>query len=112
MRELFSRAWTAGSFPALIRETPELRKSILRRRIFLGFRRLPLYATVVASALGRGELIALALGWWVLARSRQVNRLGGPIPRRLGAVPVEMTIDVVMAAALGLGSARSKRVVV
>jgi GT2 family glycosyltransferase len=112
VRELVWRAWMAGGFPALVREVPELRATLLRQGIFLGYRRVPIYAGLLALALGRREIAALALLWWAGSRARRSRRQSGPIGRRLLAVPVEMGIDVVMAVGLLWGSARSRSVVV
>jgi glycosyltransferase involved in cell wall biosynthesis len=115
IRELLWRAWQTGGFPALVREAPELRSTVLRQGVFLGYRRLPLYAMVVAAIVGRGPLRpALAGGaalWWVVARARYVLRFRGSRKRRLAAVPVEMAIDAVTAASLIAGSTRSGSVV-
>ncbi|HLW16638.1 MAG TPA: glycosyltransferase, partial [Actinomycetota bacterium] len=51
--EALRRSWMAGAFPTLIREIPELRATMLRGGVFLGTRRIPLYAAIVSFLLGR-----------------------------------------------------------
>lgn len=116
LREYVVRYWIVSGFPALVREVPELRELLLRGRYFLGYRRLPLYATVAAALFTMRWPIrwiaALTTLWWVLARGREVRRRGGSRRRRAVAVPVEMAVDVVTAAALVKGSVRSRRLVI
>lgn len=106
--ELLSRAWMAGAFPALVREVPELRERLLRRRIVLGRSRLPAYGTLAALLTRRRPLIGLTLVWWVSSRARELRRSRGSHGDRLAAVPVEMAIDVVTGAALLWGSLRAR----
>ena len=109
--ELMKRAWIAGAFPSLVREVPELRETLLRRRYFLGYRRLPLYALAVALASDRGRLAALFGSWWFVERASEAFRKGGVGKKTLVTVPVELGIDAVTAVALLVGSARARRVV-
>jgi glycosyltransferase involved in cell wall biosynthesis len=112
VREMIRRAWLAGAFPGLVRDVPELRRMLLRGRIWLGTRRVPVYALVVCGALPWRVWLAPAAGaWWVLARVLQLWRSPGSAQRRLAAVPVEMTIDVVTAASLLAGSVRARTLV-
>jgi glycosyltransferase involved in cell wall biosynthesis len=113
--ELVWRAWMTGGFPALVREAPELRSTILRQGIFLGYRRAPVYALVGSLALGKGKarslLAAAAAGWWVVARTRYAMRFRGSLERRAAAVPLEMALDAVTAVSLLAGSVRSRTIV-
>lgn len=110
LREWVGRSWQMGAFPALFREAPELRSTLVRRRVFFGSRvREPLYATAIAIALRRPALVALAAGWWVLSRYRQTLRpTGWPLPQQLRALPPQLLLDVVQAAALLTGSVRAR----
>jgi len=109
--ELVRRAWMAGAFPALVRQVPELRKTQLQDRVFLGRRRIPMYATIAAALLGYRGLALLGLVWWVGLRSRDALR-GERVPVKAArGVAVECALDVVTAAALVAGSVRARNVV-
>jgi glycosyltransferase involved in cell wall biosynthesis len=109
--ELVWRSWMAGGFPALVREIPELRSTLLRHGVFLGYRRLPVYG-LGAAALTRSKwLTAGAAAYWALSRVRDGVKRDGPLGRKMVAVPVEMAVDVVTAASLLWGSARSRSIV-
>jgi glycosyltransferase involved in cell wall biosynthesis len=112
MREYVVRYWVVGSFPALVREVPELRDLLLRRKVFLGYRRVPLYATIVALISPFRWLAAATTLWWVVARARDVRRRGGSRSSQLAAVPVEMAVDAVSAVALVRGDFRARNVVI
>ena len=106
VEESLRRAWQMGAFPALVREVPELRETIVRRRVLFGVRsRLPAYATAAALLLRRPSLSTLALVWWATVRWRDMH--GAPWPRRLAYLPVEMAVDSVSGAAMLLGSIRA-----
>lgn len=111
VREMILREWATSGFPALIREVPELRATLLRHRVFLGTRRIPLYATIGAAATRSPWLSAAAAAWWVAARARDMLRRPGPRSRRAAAVAVELGVDAVTAAALVWGSIRTRTVV-
>jgi glycosyltransferase involved in cell wall biosynthesis len=112
IRELLWRAWLIGGFPELIRECPELRGTVLSQGVFLGKRRLPLYAAIVLLAAGQRGIAALATLGWAGAHGRRTFRQPGPLYRRLLAVPLEMLIDAISAVALLLGSVRTRSVVI
>ena len=66
---------------------------------------------IVGAALPwRLWLAPLAAVWWVFERARAVRRTPGSRLRRLIAVPVEMTTDVLTAATLIGGSIRSRTI--
>jgi glycosyltransferase involved in cell wall biosynthesis len=109
--ELLRRAWIAGAFPTLVREVPELRKTLLHAGIFLGRRRIPLYATLGALATRRRALSAAALAWWAVSRARDSKGAGATTRDLAVAIPVELAVDVVTAAALFVGSARARNIV-
>jgi hypothetical protein len=110
LRELFSRAWQVGAFPSLVREVPELRRTLLRRRVFLqDTSRVPLYAAATSAAFGWGAAAAVLLGWWVGSGLVKVATYWGePMSERLAAWPVELAIDATKAAALVAGSVRTR----
>lgn len=112
LREYVRRYWIVGSFPALVREVPELRDLLLKRRVFLGYRRLPLYATLVALLTPFRWVGVLTTLWWIATRTREVRRAGGRTRRQLAAVPIEMAVDVVTAVALGRGSVKARSLVI
>jgi hypothetical protein len=113
LADTFGRAWMVTVFPSLVREVPELRDGILFKRHFeLGPRtRVPLYVTVALLLARRPALAAGAGAWWVLARALDVRRHAGSRFEKLQAIPVELALDVVNAAALGVGSIRARRIV-
>ncbi|MGH2759616.1 MAG: glycosyltransferase family 2 protein [Actinomycetota bacterium] len=112
LREYVARNWIVGSFPALVREVPELRDLLLRRRVFLGYRRLPLYATVAALLTPFRWIAAAGALWWVVARALDVRRRGGGRRSQVVAVPVEMAVDAVSAVALVRGCVRARTIVI
>ncbi|MDQ2648021.1 MAG: glycosyltransferase family 2 protein [Actinomycetota bacterium] len=109
--ELVSRTLRAAAFPALVREVPELRGTLLRWGFQLGARsRLPLYASVVA-ALARQPRLALACAVaWVAVRLFDLRAFPVSWSRRLAALPVELGVDVLTAGALVAGSVKARRV--
>lgn len=114
LRELLWRAWQTGGFAELVREAPELRHTLLSQGMFLGHRRQPLYAAMLALLAGgqrRRPLMTAAVCWWAIARGRRVFRLRGARGLKLWAVTVEMAVDVITAIALVWGSARSRTLV-
>jgi glycosyltransferase involved in cell wall biosynthesis len=112
IREYVVRYWVVGSFPALVREVPELRDLLLRRKVFLGYRRVPLYATIAALISPYRWIAAATAVWWVVARAREVRRRGGSRGSQVVAVPVEMAVDAVSAVALVRGGIRARSLVI
>ena len=109
--EYIWREWVAGGFPSLVREAPELRGTLLRQGVFLSYRRVPLYVTVLALVLGGPRLALAACAVWAAARVRDLLPFGGAPSKKAAAVPVEMINDVVVATALIIGSVRSRTIV-
>ncbi len=112
VRDAMSRAWMVKGFPALVREVPELRDTLLERRILLGDgARLWLYAAVLLLLRGRGWLAGAALTGWAALRLRASS--ARPAGRRelLSVAPVELTADAVKAAALVVGSIEARTLV-
>jgi glycosyltransferase involved in cell wall biosynthesis len=111
-REAFSRALRVGAFPALVKEVPELRSTLLHRRWQLGPRtRLPVYGMALALLVGRPKFAAACLTWWVAIRMQELRRYPVPWARRLAVLPVEMGLDVLTAGALAAGSISARTVV-
>jgi hypothetical protein len=99
----------AAAFPALVREVPELRSTLLRHRLFLGgSTRVGLYVATVAYMLRRRRLAAGAVGWWVAAHARTLR--GAPWPHRLWTLPLALALDALTGAALVTGSLRARSV--
>jgi hypothetical protein len=97
----------AGAFPALVREIPELRDSLLTRRIFLGPPRVALYGAALAVVIGwRRSALALAGVWAVQHYRRLVRSLDSH--RALRLLPLSLALDVVTAGALVSGSVRTR----
>ena len=111
-RESLRRAWSTGAFPALVREVPELRSTMLVGGVFLeGPGRVGLYAAVVGAAAGRRRLAAMALLAWAACRARRVLAQEGSPARAVGALPLDLAADSVTAGALVLGSVRARTAV-
>jgi glycosyltransferase involved in cell wall biosynthesis len=109
LRESLSRAWMAGAFPALVREVPELRETLVRHGFLFGPRsRLPVYATTIALVARRPLAVGVSVGWWGAARWRDLRRQGGSRRERVLALPEEMLLDVVVAVALLTGGIRAR----
>jgi hypothetical protein len=111
--EALSRAWMAGAFPALVRETPELRgTALLRHGVSLGARsRLPVYAAALALASRRRGAATVAVAAWVRSALRELEQVPGSRRTRLAGLPVIMAKDVIVATALVAGSARARTLV-
>lgn len=108
LRDHFSRTAQAGAFPALVKEIPELRTTFLSRRVFLGpATRLPLYVVPVllVARLWWPALVGVVV--WALVHLVRVMRRPDPIKRKVLAFPIVLATDVVTAAALLVGSART-----
>jgi hypothetical protein len=108
--ELVSRTLRVAAFPALFREVPELRRTMVRGRWQLGVRtRLPIYVGVIALLLGQ-PLVVLGCGLgWVGLRLLELRDLPVSWARRVAALPAEMALDVLTAVALVAGSVKARR---
>jgi glycosyltransferase involved in cell wall biosynthesis len=105
-RGAVSRAWQAGGFPALVREVPELRETLLDHRYLLGRRgQLWLLGAVAAAVLRRPRLAVLAGGLWVRAHARRIDRTTDRWPVELVGV---LALDAVSEAALLAGAVRAR----
>jgi cellulose synthase/poly-beta-1,6-N-acetylglucosamine synthase-like glycosyltransferase len=107
-KELMSRTAQVAAFPAMTKEIPELRGTLMRHRIFLGdCSRVPMYATAFFLALRQRPLAGAAFGWWVAWRLRRLRQSSHSTATLLPLLPAEMAIDVTMAGALLVGSIRA-----
>ena len=110
-RDMLSRTARVAAFPAMIKEIPELRRTLLRWGWQLGDRtRLPTYATVLSLATRRPAIIGACLAVWAAVRLQELRRFPIPWRRRLQVLPVEMGLDVLTAAALVVGSAKARSI--
>jgi glycosyltransferase involved in cell wall biosynthesis len=108
-RDSLSRAWMMAAFPAVVRELPELRAKLMHHGVLWGPRsRVPVYVTAAAVAARKPWAAAGGVGWWAASRLVELRRQPAPWPDRLRALPQEMLMDVVQAAALVVGSARAR----
>jgi glycosyltransferase involved in cell wall biosynthesis len=108
--EVLRRAWSVGAFPGLVREVPELRQTLLVDGLWLGGRwRAPLYAAVLAAAVGRAPLSMAGVAVWAVARGRRNRRVEPDLRRFVKTLPVDLCCDAVAAAALAAGSVRARR---
>lgn len=111
VRDQLSRTLQAAAFPALVREVPELRDTLLRRRVLLGPTRPPLYGALLLLAAGRPRPAAVLLGAWVAGHWRGSRRTEPSRKRCAKALPVLLATDVLLAGSLVSGSVRSRTVV-
>jgi glycosyltransferase involved in cell wall biosynthesis len=114
LRELFYREWIVGGFPRLLREVPELRWTLIRRRIVLGYTgpRLWVYPALLVLVPPLRLLGVAGMIVWVGARTRALVKRPGSLGQRLRALPIEMALDLTRAAALMLGSALARKLVI
>jgi glycosyltransferase involved in cell wall biosynthesis len=112
VRESFSRAWHQAAFPALVKDVPELRHTMVRGGVFFAGRsRVPVYATAALALTGRRRLATLAAAGWIGLRARELWRVPGDRSRNLSYLPLELVLDAVTAAAFVVGSARAHTVI-
>ena len=104
-----SRAWQAGAFPALVREVPELRETLLHHRVLLGRRRQGWLLLAVPFVFVRKPALAFgALLPWLWHHANRVERADARWPVRAGVV---LGLEVVTETALVAGSVRARSVV-
>ena len=110
-RDMLSRTARVAAFPALVKEVPELRETLLRWGWQLGQRtRVPTYLTLLALLTRRPVLIGGCLAWWAAVRLDELRRFPIPWRQRMQVLPVEMGLDVLTAGALVVGSVRARSV--
>jgi hypothetical protein len=107
LKDHFSRTAQVGAFPALIKEVPELRRTLLNRRVFLGVSRVPLYLAAIALLLLQPLIAAGFAAWWALAHWIAISEREPSIKRRVLAWPIVLATDAFTAGALLVGSVRS-----
>lgn len=109
-RDSIRRAWMAGAFPALVREVPELRETLLRRRFLLGkSTRIPIYLAALALPL-RPKASAALGAFWLGSHVRRLPRDGRVAPS-IKRLAFQLAVDGTTAAALAVGCVRSRTVV-
>lgn len=109
-RSAVSRAWQAGAFPALVREVPALRRTLLRRGWLLGDRKqLWLLGGAAAVLLGNRALGAGLVTRWVAHHARRIDRSDRRWPAQLAVL---LGLEVITEAALVTGSVRTRTTVV
>lgn len=109
--ETLSRTVRVAAFPAMVRDVPELRTTLLRWGWQLGRRsRLPVYSLAAAAVARNRTGVAVAGAWWVGARLAELRRFPIGWDERLRVLPAEMAVDVVMASALVVGSVRARSI--
>ena len=80
-----------AAFPALVREVPELRRTLLKGRVFLGPQnRLPVYAAAAAAILHSRALLIAATGWWTYERVKDQRSAAGRWHEKLLALRAEL----------------------
>jgi len=110
--DLLRRTWMLGSQPSLMKLVPELRATLLNRRVFYQERgRAMVYVMVIGVALRRRGLAVGALGVWAAARLRRHLAEGTGIGESIAALPVELVVDGILTAALVRGSLAARTVV-
>jgi hypothetical protein len=105
-----SRAWMAGAFPALVREVPELRSTLLSHRTLLDPDRIGLYVGALGTILGQRTLGAVGLTWWLGRRALDARKRPGA-SGALVTFLANLALDTTSATALVAGSLRSRTVV-
>lgn len=110
LREWLGRGWQVGAFPQLVREVPELRQTVVRHGVLFSHRsRVPVYAFGAAALTRRPALVAAAGAWWAAHRFRATLRPAPmPVADRVRALPAQLLLDAVHAAALVTGSVRAR----
>lgn len=110
LRDWLSRSVQAAAFPALVREVPELRRTMVRHGVLFTHRsRVPVYATAAALAARRPAIVVGTTAWWALHRYRHTVRPTDLTrPDKVRALPAQMLLDAVQAGALVVGSARAR----
>lgn len=106
--DMLSRTSRVAAFPAMVRDVPELRRTLCRHWIQLGERnRLPTYATFAALVARRRALAMGATAVWAALRLRELRRFPISTRRQLELLPIEMAIDATTATSLVIGSIRA-----
>lgn len=110
--ETLSRELMIGAFPALVREVPELRRTLLKGGVMLGPpNRIPIYAILFFSVVGWSGWIPVGLAWWIALRLRPDPSSEQLALERISHLPLQFAVDATGAFALLLGSVRARRLV-
>ena len=110
--EWFSRAVQMAAFPGLVKEVPELRRTLLRYGFYLRPRnRVPVYLTFVSVLVRSRRLSAFAFAFWILSGLRTLRQVQSRWPRNIAWLPAEMALDGVVSVSLIVGSIRARCIV-
>lgn len=111
-QETLSRELMIGAFPALVREVPELRRTLLKRGVMLGPpNRVPIYAMLLFSMLGWTGWVPVGLACWIALRLRRDPTSEQLALERMSHLPMQFAVDATGALALLLGSVKARRLV-
>src|SRR5581483_1151611 len=112
LRDVLRRNWMGGGIPALVRDVPELRATMLRGRLFFGQRsRSLVYVMAAAVMVGRPRVALAALAGWAALRLRSDRAAGVTIADAARSLPAELAKDAVFTASLLRWSAQSRTLV-
>ena len=113
LREWVSRGVMLGSFPAIVRELPELRPTLLPRGVlFQQYARVPLYlAAGAGAARSATRRRPRSRSVWPVLKLGELRRARVTLAASVPALPALFVVDVVNAAALAAGSVRARTVV-
>ncbi len=114
LREIFYREWVVGGFPRLLHEVPELRRTLIRKRVVLGEpgARLWVYSALLLLVPPLQPVGVAGVLLWIVLRASALMRRPGSLLRRVIALPVDLALDLTRAAALALGSVRARTLVI
>ena len=111
--DVLRRNWMGGGIPTLIREVPELRRTMLRGGVFYGQRsRVLVYVIVASLLLRRPRVAAAALMCWAGLRLQGGRTSGTSLTDVARSLPGEFAKDVVFTASLLRWSVQSRTLVV
>jgi glycosyltransferase involved in cell wall biosynthesis len=112
LKDTLSRLLQVAAFPAMVKELPELRGTLMEANMFLGdYTRLPLYLAAASLFARRRNLALFAASWWVASKIETLRRSPYPTAEQLVWLPAELAGDVFFAAALLAGSVRARSLV-
>jgi transposase len=94
-----------------MREVPELAELMATQLRARRRARLPLYGAAAAAVTGHRRLALLSFGAWCGARAVSVAQSEPSWARRMRILPLDLAVEAVTAAALVVGSARARHLV-
>ena len=108
VRASIGRAALAYHFPALVREVPELRSTLLRWRVLLGVDQLPFYFTVASLAGRSRRVFAVTLAIWFGLRLKAPYHRRVKRRTRVQRAAMQLVVDSVTGGALVIGSVKAR----